>query len=233
MAEARMGSQAFAPKVARHAVRNHIARQIAVGEYRPGMKLVQEVIAKETGVSRGVVREAIFELQGMGLVEAVDNRGAMVNEFNMDRLLESYELREVLEGLAARRCCSRITVQQMRELRAQTTEIHRLYADGKHEEGGCLDRDFHLRLIEIGGNRLVERLSNTYAVLAKMITVPTRDLERLQREHQGILDEIEAGNPQRAEECARLHVRNAAETVRNHAGKLPNFQWLTNASDVT
>jgi DNA-binding GntR family transcriptional regulator len=191
------------------------------------MKLVQQTIAEETGVSRGVVREAIFELQGMGLVEAVDNRGAMVNEFNMDRLMESYELREVLEGLSVRRCCARITVQQLRDFRTQVQEIHKLYVSGTHEEGGSLDRDFHLQLVTIGGNRLVERLSNTHSVLAKMITVPTRDANQVLTEHQGILDEIEAGNPHLAEEKARIHVRNAAEIVRNHAGKLNSFQWLS------
>jgi DNA-binding GntR family transcriptional regulator len=219
--------QSPSPKVARHAVRNHIARQIAAGEYRPGMKLVQQTIAEETGVSRGVVREAIFELQGMGLVEALDNRGAVVNEFNLDRMMESYELREMLEGLSVRRCCTRVTVQQMRELKQQVDEIHRLYVAGKHEEGGCLDRDFHLRLISIAGNRLVERLSNTYAILAKVITVLARDPKQVHREHLAILTHIESGDPDQAEAGARLHVRNAAEIVRKQASQIPAIQWLS------
>ncbi len=215
------------PKVARHAVRNHIAQQIAAGEYRPGMKLVQQAIAAETGVSRGVVREAIFELQGMGLVEALDNRGAVVNEFNLERLMESYELRELLEGLAARRCCSRITVQQMRELKQLVNEIHRLYTAGKHDEGGGLDRDFHLRLISAAGNRLVERLSSTYSILAKVITVQARDPELVRKEHLAILEHIESGAAELAETMAREHVRNAAEIVRKQASQIPSIQWLS------
>jgi DNA-binding GntR family transcriptional regulator len=215
------------PKVARHAVRNHIAQQIAAGEYRPGMKLVQETIAKETGVSRGVVREAIFELQGVGLVEALDNRGAIVNEFNLERLMESYELREVLEGLAARRCCTRVTVQQMREFKRQVEKIHELYVAGEHDEGGGLDRDFHLRLISVAGNRLVERLSNTYAILAKMITVSSRDPKAVRNEHLAILQHIEEGNEELAEASARQHVRTAAEIVRKQASQIPSIQWLT------
>lgn len=227
MAERDFDPAGSSPKVARHAVRNHIARQIAAGEYRPGMKLVQQTIAEETGVSRGVVREAIFELQGMGLVEALDNRGAVVNEFNLDRLMESYELREVLEGLAARRCCERVTVRQMRDLKVQAAEIHRLYVEGKHEEGGRLDRDFHLKLIEIAGNRLVERLSSTYAILAKVVTVTARNPKLVQLEHRAILADIEGGNADRAEASARTHVRNAADIIRKQASQIPAIQWLS------
>jgi DNA-binding GntR family transcriptional regulator len=214
------------PKVARHAVRNHIAQQIAAGEYRSGMKLVQQTIAKETGVSRGVVREAIFELQGIGLVEALDNRGAIVNEFNLERLMESYELREMLEGLAARRCCTRVTVHQMRELKQQVEKIHQLYLAG-NDEGGGLDRDFHLRLISVAGNRLVERLSNTYAILAKMITVSARDPKLVRSEHLAILRYIEEGDSEMAEASARQHVRTAADIVRKQASQIPSIQWLT------
>ncbi len=212
--------------VTRHAVRDHIARRIAGGDYQSGMKLVQRNLANEMGVSRGVVREALFELSGMGLVETMDHRGAIVNDFNDERLVECYELREVLEGLAARRCCERITIKQLRDLRAMADEILRLYRDGKDEEGGRLDREFHLQLVQIAGNRLVERLTSTYAVLGKVITNPNRDPELVHSQHQMILNDIQAGDPEQAERSAREHIRGSVAGIRKQASKPPGVKWL-------
>src|SRR5688572_9671156 len=101
----------------RHRVREGIKDRISSGTYRPGEKLPQHQLAAEFGVSRGVVREAILELDGLGLVRSIDNRGAVVHEVGPDELLEAYELREVLDGLAARQCCERISLKELRALR--------------------------------------------------------------------------------------------------------------------
>ncbi|MBN2292867.1 MAG: GntR family transcriptional regulator [Pirellulales bacterium] len=213
-------------KVARHAVRDYIARRIATGQYQPGTKLVQNGIAQELGVSRAVVREAIFELLGMGLVETNDNRGAVVTEFNMARLLECYELREILEGLAARRCCDRITVKQLRELHDLIDEIHRLHVDGDHEQSARLDRKFHLALTRIADNRLVEKLSGTYAVLGKVVTIRHADPEQTYTEHQAILNHIQSGNHQAAENAARLHVHKAYQAIQQRPPEELGLQWI-------
>ena len=213
-------------KVARHSVRDFIARRIATGHYQPGSKLVQHGIAHELGVSRAVVREAIFELLGMGLVETNDNRGATVTEFNLERLLECYEVREILEGLAARRCGERITIRQLRDLRAMVSEIYRLHVDGDHEQSARLDRDFHLALIQIADNRLVERLSSTYAVLGKVVTIRRADPENTRAEHDAILDGIQSGSAEAAEDAARQHVRKAISIIHGHRPEDLGLQWI-------
>jgi DNA-binding GntR family transcriptional regulator len=177
-------------------------------------------------VSRAVVREAIFELLGMGLVETYDNRGATVTEFNLERLLECYEVREILEGLAARRCCERITMKQLRELRAMVAEIHQLHVNGDHEQSARLDRDFHLALIEIADNRLVERLSSTYAVLGKVVTIRLADPDNTRAEHEAILDGIQSGSTDAAEDAARQHVRKAMSIIHGHGPEDLGLQWI-------
>ena len=213
-------------KVARHAVRDYIARRIATGQYQPGTKLVQNGIAQELGVSRAVVREAIFELLGMGLVETNDNRGAVVTEFNLERLLECYELREILEGLAARRCCDRISVKQLRDLHDLIDEIHRLHIDGDHEQSARLDRKFHLALTRIADNHLVEKLSGTYAVLGKVVTIRHADHEQTYAEHQAILNHIQSGNPESAENAARQHVHKAYQAIQKRPPEELGLQWI-------
>src|ERR1700716_1155716 len=72
------------------------------GRVAPGQRLVVADITKMLGVSNGPVREAIRRLTGEGLVEITPHRGASVRKFTPDDVREIFQLREVIEGLAAR-----------------------------------------------------------------------------------------------------------------------------------
>src|SRR5690349_9656233 len=106
-----------APKrVGRHRVRDVLEGQILTGQLAPGTKLRQHELARDLGAAVPVIREALLELRSLGLVEIVDNHGAFVSKLTAQRLIESFDIREALEGIAARRCCERITRLQVREL---------------------------------------------------------------------------------------------------------------------
>src|SRR5690348_11400313 len=95
-------------RVARHHVREEIQRRILSGETRAGERLSQQSLARELGVAQGTVRESLFELQWLGLVESVDHLGVFVGDLDVARILQAYQVREFLEGLAARLCCSSV-----------------------------------------------------------------------------------------------------------------------------
>ncbi len=59
-------------------------------------------------VSLGMVRESLFELQGSGLIETIDNRGVFVRRLDEQVISEFYTIRELFEGLAARDCCGHL-----------------------------------------------------------------------------------------------------------------------------
>src|SRR5437667_6189130 len=103
-------SSPYVPRrlVSRHQVRDTLQRMILAGERPPGTKLVQQQLARSFGVAQGVVREALLELQAFGLVESIDNRGVYVSELSVKRLLDSFDVREIHEGLAARLCCEHL-----------------------------------------------------------------------------------------------------------------------------
>ena len=215
------------PKVSRHRARDHIARMITTGQCGPGTKLDQQRLAEQLGVSRAAVREAIFELSGMGLIETADHRGATVREFNVARLIESFELREMLEGLSARRCCDHITVLQLRELGEMVSQIHSLRQKDKHERSGQLDREFHLRLMRIAGSHLLERLTTTYAMLGKIVTSQFSDANETLAEHRAILTRIQSGDADAAEKAARDHIRRAKNLVRkHHCDDSMSLKWI-------
>jgi DNA-binding GntR family transcriptional regulator len=199
------------PKVARHRVVADVRRQILAGRWNPGSKLPQEAIAKELGVSRIVVREALFELEASGLVDLTDHCGATVRRVDPKHLIECMELRELLDGLAARHCCNHMTLAELRAMREMAEEIRRLHLAGNRREGALVDRRFHLRLIEICDHALLQRLTRAHALPEKSTTFKRVDHELTYQDHVGILDAIAAGDPDRAETVARGHVRRGRE----------------------
>ncbi len=205
-------------QVVRHRIREGIQQMILSGRQRPGTKLVQQELARQFGVAQGVIREALLELQSCGLVETIDNRGIFVSELNFSKLLESYEIREMHEGLASRLCCDRITRAQVRELMEMAERIYTLATDGKLDEMGSLDREFHYRLLEISGNSMLLRLADNYRVLGKVIRA-NRDPHAVREEHLGILKAIEEGKGEDAERLMREHIRAGKKAVEEQVAK--------------
>jgi GntR family transcriptional regulator, trigonelline degradation regulator len=213
--------------VNRHRVRESIRQMIVGGKFKPGARLVQGKLADELEVSRGVVREAMLELQAFGLVETVDNRGAIVSHLNKKGLIEAYEIREMLKALAARRCCERITMHEVRELRELVEQIYHLHGEGKRVEGARLDHEFHSRLIRIADHRVLERVSSCFWMLGKVHTGKGFNRQITRDAHLKILQDIEAGDADAAERSMRLHLQHG----RNRLIELfedPTFrlEWL-------
>jgi DNA-binding GntR family transcriptional regulator len=212
--------------VARHRIRDDLQQMILNGRYKPGSKLVQQDLAKKFGVSQSVVREALLELQVCGLVETVDNRGVFVGQLNMQTLLESFDVREVHEGLVARSCVERVTRADLRVLRELVERMCSLGLAGKLEEMASLDREFHQQLLRLSGNSMLVRLAGNYGILGKVIRVG-RNPRVIRREHLAILDAIEADRADQAERLMREHIRAGKKLVeaRVKSGKFVP-QWV-------
>jgi DNA-binding GntR family transcriptional regulator len=213
----------------RHRVRTSIEQRILSGAHRPGQRLVQDQLARELRVSRGVVREALMELQAGGLVQTNDNKGAIVAPVDPDRLTEAFEIREVMDGLAARRCCHRMTLTQMRELREHVERMDRHFQMGEWKQGGQLDREFHLKLIEIAGSKLLGQLASGCLVVSKFVTVECVDPSQPRRNHMLLLDAIESGDGNAAERVAREQVRTNRENVERALATGTTIHWLSSA----
>lgn len=202
-----------ASTTARQRVREEVRRLILDGELRPGERLTQQHLAKRFGVAQSVIRESLLELQFSGLVQMVDNLGIFVGDLNADTLIQAYEVREMLEGLATRTCCDRASRSDLRELTDMVEEIHRLGTAGQDAERGALDRKFHLRIIEISRNDVLVRLIDACHALG-MTVQASRPHGVIRREHLGIIAAIEAGKGDEAERRAREHVSGAREAIR-------------------
>src|SRR5690242_13962143 len=202
-------------RVARHHVREEIQRRILSGETRAGERLSQQSLARELGVAQGTVRESLLELQWLGLVESIDRLGVFVDKLDVSRICEAYELREVLEGLAARLACRNAGRADIAELRQMADEIYRL-AQTDGAETASIDRRFHLRITELSRNNTLMRLAQTYRALGMTVRA-FREPAVIHEEHLRIVDAIENNLAEEAERRARSHVVGAREMIEKLA----------------
>lgn len=204
--------------LARHRVREGIEQLILSGQYRPGQRLVQQELAARFGVAQSVVRESLLELQFHGLVQAVDNLGMFVAALDAQAILDAYEIREVLEGLAARRCCETASRVDLRELSELAGRVQQLGRQGKLAEMSALDRQFHFRITRIAQNPLLSRLTESYRVLGMFVRAH-RDMREVHREHVAIVAAIVADRPEEAESLARRHVQAARQSIQRQVAE--------------
>ena len=199
---------------------------ILSGQRRPGERLIQQELARRFGVAQSVVRESLLELQISGLVRAVDHLGVFVSELGPHELLQACEIREVLEGLAARLCCQHAGRGDIQQLRDLAQDIHRLGRQGRKGPMGAGDREFHNRIIQISRNAVLQRLTEGYRMVGLLVRAE-RSIEDVRDEHLAILQAIEDNRPNDAEDLARRHVRAACRALEAKvAGGSFSPQWI-------
>lgn len=210
-----MGMQA---PVGRHQVREVIQRRILSGESQPGERLTQQSLAKELGVAQGTVRESLLELHWLGLVESIDRLGVFVQKLDAAHLSEAYQVREFLEGLAARLACEHASRADIAALCKMAEHIRELSQQKRHEEMGAADRAFHLQIMTLSQNKVLLRLAEGYRVLGMAVRA-SRDPRDVYEEHLQIVDAIDKNSPEEAERIMRHHVAEARRMIEQQAAK--------------
>jgi DNA-binding GntR family transcriptional regulator len=183
--------------------------RIAVGE-----RVREEEIARELGVSRTPVREALQRLHQRGLLVLGAGRGLVVAELSQHQVLQLYAMREILEGSAARFAAQHATAADVAILYRLQKEL----ADAKPDALllVTLNRRFHQAIYEAAHNQYLMQtlnmLHDSFALLHNAtFRVPSRRSES-DEEHRRIVAAIEKRDPDAAEEAAREHIRQAQRT---------------------
>lgn len=193
-----------------------LKRAITTGELEPGQPLVEATLAEWYGVSRTPVREALTRLDQDGLVSRSE-RGLVVRERSPEEILDIYEIRIVLESMAARVAAARRSALDVINLRNQLANLESLEPDDEHavtDANSALHRAIWLAghngpLVEIL-DRLNHHISARYPKTT--LSHPGRWAEA-NKEHDAIVDAIERQDMTLASELAAAHF-SAARDVR-------------------
>jgi len=183
--------------------------RIAVGE-----RVREEEIARNLGVSRTPVREALQRLHQRGLLVFGNGRGLVVAELSQHQVLQLYAMREILEGSAARFAAQHANATDVTILYRLQKELAEAKPDALLLV--TLNRRFHQAIYEAAHNQyLMQTLNMLHDSLALLhnatFRVPSRRSES-DEEHRRIVAAIEKRDPDAAEEAAREHIRQAQRT---------------------
>ena len=189
-----------------------IKEMILNNELEAGEKIVQEKLAAELGVSRMPLHKAFQMLENELLVESIPRRGIFVSHFNISEIKDAFECREAIEGVAARKAAELISKEKLDYLYELFLPFHGNLQEVdliKYEEA---DRLFHKALLEISGNKILQRMEIFGNVITKTYQRGlTRGPVETYPEHIAIIDAIASKNGDEAERLIRLHFRKSLE----------------------
>jgi DNA-binding GntR family transcriptional regulator len=196
-----------------------ILDEVCAGALAPGTHLVQEHLAMRLGVSRQPIQQAMALLKADGIVEEQGLRGLYVAPLDLDTMRHRYDIRAVLDDLAARRAAERARADPSIAARGQ-----RLIAAGRRAAEAFdvralveADVGFHHLIYEASGNPLLASTAEPHwRFLRRVMADVLRHAEQPREiwdQHEAILAAIIAGEPDHAGRLADAHVRRAAERL--------------------
>lgn len=202
----------------REQVLEQLRQAIVQMRLKPLQRLVERELIEHTGVSRTTIREVLRQLAAEGLVTTIPHKGTVVASPTLERAAELYEVRAVLEGMAARQFAERATELHVAALRRAFRLIEACVRDGGDAQALLeAKRHFYAALFEGAGNgtiqSIVEGLQARVTVLrAASLARPGR-VERTVSEVRAIVEALEARDGETAARACVQHVEQAAATV--------------------
>jgi len=188
---------------------------ILTEEMASGTRLRQVQLATQLGISRTPLREALMKLEQEGLIELLPGGGLRVTVLNLDEAVELYDVREVLDGLAARLAAQRIDEQGIRNLERHLVRMKACLTGHDAHTWFVAHVAFHDGIFRASGNGRLQALSSVVRLSIQrfhpvLLATPNRLAEAYQ-EHDDIFEAVRAHDPEAAERLARAHIARAKE----------------------
>ncbi|AMO24851.1 GntR family transcriptional regulator [Ramlibacter solisilvae] len=205
----------LAPRALYEEVAELLRQRIFQRELQPGSWIDEIKIAQEFGISRTPLREALKVLAAEGLVTMKVRRGAYVTEVSESDLADVYHLLSLLESDAAGVVAQRATPSQLEELQALHQELES--AGANRDKFFALNERFHMRILEIAGNRWRDQMVADLRKVMKLnrhnSLLKSGRVEESMLEHRAIMDALVRRDARSAVKRMQEHFRNGLEAA--------------------
>jgi DNA-binding GntR family transcriptional regulator len=198
-------------------VEEQLEQMILNGELQPGERINESYLSNTLKISRAPIREACRQLAQYGMVENRIGKGTYVRLVNLEEAVELYELRGVLDALAAEKASLLASSEAIAGLEQLVEQMRNFAARHEATEYFATNLKFHHQIVQLADSASLIVL---YEVVFKKLSLFRQKTlsrpDRLQRslsQHEGILGAIKERNPQLASQLARSHVEEAKEVL--------------------
>ncbi len=195
-------------------VRDAILEEISSGALAPGDRIIQEQIADALGVSRQPVQQALALLRNQGVLQDAPGRGLLVAPLDPAHVRHMYDIRAVIEGLAARRAAELGAARAAKAGPALIEAGRKAVAAGSVSRMIAADMKLHEFIYSLSGNPLIApaletHLTYTQRVMGEVLIRDEKPRD-IWDQHEAILKAIAKGDGDRAEALVRSHLTQAS-----------------------
>jgi DNA-binding GntR family transcriptional regulator len=176
----------------------------------PGIPVVENDLAQQLGISKTPVRDALLELEHEGFVTRVQFKGTYVTDVTMKDMTEIFQLRAVLEGLAARLATPLLSSEDLEQIDVNLTAAEAALAEGDLAHCSALGQCLHNAMIDKAGNQRLTLITRNlddhvrrFRVLSDRIS---GRLNKSVKEHRRVQAALCQRDPAAAEQAMRVHL---------------------------
>lgn len=213
-----------------------IRSRLLQGDYAPGVRLRESELSDICGVSRTPVREALRRLALEYFVRIEPNRGAFVIDWSREDIMDMFEMRSMMEGLAARKAAERATVNKTDKLYSIIKDIDVIVSKDTSdmmEQFLSLNRQFHDVIFEASGSpkltEIIARFVEQAVVVRTAAQFSAVDIAKSNQHHKELADAIRTRNGMLAENIMRVHI--LAASSRYHDDYMPEVKVMNSAAE--
>lgn len=196
-------------------VADELRAEILSGKLKPGDRLVERRIARDSNVSRQPVRDALKLLEKRGLIEQSPTKGMVVAQLDSKSLDDLFVVRESLETLAARLACINVAsgadASRLERLLEENAEA---LAARDDETAFRTNAEFHDEILALADNKMLASMLDPLLLRMHRLSGGIRDLSIVHAEHVDIYDAIVSGNLRALDEAARNHANRLSAKIK-------------------
>jgi DNA-binding GntR family transcriptional regulator len=194
-----------------------LSNGIVGGRIEPGTQLRPDTIAEQLEISTTPVREALYRLEGDGLLVKLPYQGWFVREFTEPEVRELYEMRAALECFSVKLACERITNEQLAALRKQQMVGSAALKSGDMDAYRIYNRDLHAAIMVAAHNAYLSSTMGQLTLQSQMLMSRTIRLvgrpSRAIEEHQELIELIASRKAKDAQKVMERHILSALEDI--------------------
>lgn len=202
------------------------------------VRMTEQQLGERFGVSRSPVRDALKELEKDGIIERRKRKGILLKPPSLAEILALYDVRSVLEGLAARLVAERATAADLKELASLARAFAQARRDRDFDKAEAVDTAFHRTIVELADNPWLRKVMDNFDIVRKVFrsTVQAKPIVRRRQSpysHEKMVQALTRGDPDQCESIFRRHIQWSKQSVVESASGMRLDQFGSSSGEST